>query len=116
MQSLRSQTGLDTIETKFNNLARIQYQGLVPYLDQGLSVKDIAGSYMSKMAQMLELNPASITIDNNKIQKALTGEKLKPLYEFEMDLRNDPEWQFTNNARDEASNYAYTILRDFGLI
>jgi len=116
LQSLRSQTGLDTIETKFNNLARIQYQGLVPYLDQGLSVKDIAGSYMSKMAQMLELNPASITIDNNKIQKALTGEKLKPLYEFEMDLRNDPEWQFTNNARDEASNYAYTILRDFGLI
>jgi hypothetical protein len=116
LQSLRSQTGLDTVETKFNNLARIQYQGLVPYLDQGLSVKDIAGSYMSKMAQMLELNPASITIDNNKIQKALTGEKLKPLYEFEMDLRKDPEWQFTNNAREEASQYAYTILRDFGLI
>ena len=116
LESLRSQTGLDTVETKFNNLARVQYQGLVPYLDQGLSVKDISSSYMSKKAQLLELNPAEITINDNDIQRALTGEKLKPLYEFEMDLRKNPQWEYTNNAREEASSYAYTILRDFGLI
>lgn len=116
LQSLSSQTGLETIRTKFNNLARVQYQGLVPYLDQGLSVKDISSSYMSKKAQLLELNPAEITINDTDIQRALTGEKLKPLYEFEMDLRKNPQWEYTNNAREEASGYAYTILRDFGLI
>jgi len=116
LQSVRSQTGLDTVESKFNNLARIQYQALVPYLDQGLSVKDIADSYKNKKAQLLELNPASVTIRDSDIQRALTSEKLKPLYEFEMDLRKNPAWERTNNAREEASQYSYTILRDFGLI
>jgi hypothetical protein len=116
LQSLRSQTGLDTISSKFNNLARIQYQGLAPYLDQGLTVRDISNSYISKKAQLLELNPAEITINDSDIQRALTGQSLKPLYEFEMDLRKNPQWEYTNNAREEASSYAYTILRDFGLI
>ena len=115
--SVSSKNGLENVQTKINNLAKVKYRALTPYLDQGLTVKDIANEYVAKKAQLLELNPAAIRIDADPdIQSALTGESLVPLYQFEKSLRKNPQWQYTNNAREEASNYALTILQDFGLM
>lgn len=117
LDSVTSKNGLENVQTKINNLAKVKYRALTPYLDQGLTVKDIANEYVSKKAQLLELNPAAIRIDADPdIQSALTGDTLVPLYQFEKSLRKNPQWQYTNNAREEASNYALTILQDFGLI
>lgn len=115
--SVSSKNGLENVQTKINNLAKVKYRALTPYLEQGLTVKDIANEYVSKKAQLLELNPTAIRIDSDPdIQGALTGDALVPLYQFEKSLRKNPQWQYTNNAREEASNYALTILQDFGLI
>jgi hypothetical protein len=38
-----------------------------------------------------------------------------PLYEFEKALRKDSRWQYTNNAKNEVSNMALRVLKDFGL-
>jgi len=38
------------------------------------------------------------------------------LYQFEMGLRKNPQWQYTNNARSEASSYALSVLQDFGIV
>lgn len=116
IDSLTTADGLKNIETKFNNLARVKYRALVPYLDQGLSVRDIASEYMSKKAQLLELNPAQVQLTDPDIQAAFTGESLVPLYQFEMGLRKNPQWQYTNNARSEASSYALSVLQDFGIV
>ena len=115
--SVSSKNGLENVQTKINNLAKVKYRALTPYLEQGLTVKDIANEYVNKKAQLLELNPNAIRIDADAdIQGALTGDALVPLYQFEKSLRKNPQWQYTNNAREEASNYALTILQDFGLI
>lgn len=115
--SVSSKNGLENVQTKINNLAKVKYRALTPYLEQGLTVKDIANEYVAKKAQLLELNPTAIRIDSDAdIQGALTGDALVPLYQFEKSLRKNPQWQYTNNAREEASNYALTILQDFGLI
>lgn len=116
LNSIGEKDGLQNILTKFNNLARVKYAALTPYLDQGLSVRDIANEYIQKKANLLELNPASITLDDSDIQSALTGGTLTPLYQFETQLRKNPKWQYTNNARELASSYATTVLQDFGLI
>jgi hypothetical protein len=117
LDSVSSKNGLENTQTKITNLAKVKYRALTPYIDQGLSVKDIANEYVARKAQLLELNPAGIRIDNDPdIQGALTGDALIPLYQFEKSLRNNPQWQYTNNAREEASNYALTILQDFGLM
>lgn len=115
--SVSSKNGLENVQTKINNLAKVKYRALTPYLEQGLTVKDIANEYVAKKAQLLELNPTAIRIDSDPdIQGALTGDALVPLYQFEKSLRKNPQWQYTNNAREEASNYALTILQDFGLM
>jgi hypothetical protein len=115
--SVSSKNGLENVQTKINNLAKVKYKALTPYLDQGLTVKDIANEYVAKKAQLLELNPTAIRIDSDPdIQGALTGDALVPLYQFEKSLRKNSQWQYTNNAREEASNYALTILQDFGLM
>lgn len=117
LDSVSAKNGLENVQTKINNLAKVKYRALTPYLDQGLTVKDIANEYVSRKAQLLELNPNAIRIDvDPDIQGALTGESLVPLYQFEKSLRKNPQWQYTNNAREEASNYALTILQDFGLM
>lgn len=116
LNSVSQKDGLQNIQTKFNNLARVKYAALTPYLDQGLSVRDIANEYISKKANILELNPAGITLDDSDIQSALTKDKLVPLYQFETQLRKNPQWQYTNNARELASSYATNVLQDFGLI
>ena len=117
LDSVSAKNGLENVQTKINNLAKVKYRALTPYLDQGLTVKDIANEYVSRKAQLLELNPNAIRIDADPdIQGALTGESLVPLYQFEKSLRKNPQWQYTNNAREEASNYALTILQDFGLM
>ena len=38
------------------------------------------------------------------------------LADFDKLLRSDPRWGQTNNAKEEASKYAYDILKDFGLM
>ncbi len=116
LNSVGQKDGLQNILTKFNNLARVKYAALTPYLDQGLSVRDIANEYIQKKANILEMNPAGITLDDSDIQSALTGNNLVPLYQFETQLRKNPKWQYTNNARELASSYATTVLQDFGLI
>jgi len=116
LNSISQKDGLQNTLTKFNNLARVKYAALTPYLDQGLSVRDIANEYISKKANLLELNPAGITLDDSDVQSALTGSALTPLYQFETQLRKNPKWQYTNNARELASSYAITTLQDFGLI
>jgi len=115
LESVTSANGLENVKTKINNLAQVKYRALTPYLNQGLTVKDIASEYISRKAQLLELNPTAIRIDTDPdIQSALSGDALVPLYQFEKSLRQNPLWAKTNNAREEAFNYVNTILQDFG--
>jgi hypothetical protein len=71
------------------------------------------------MAEVLELNPKDIDALDPTVQTALKNNGNKGtmnLTDFDRMLRNDPRWARTRNAREEASRYAYEVLKDFGLM
>lgn len=114
--SIRDKTGLDNAQNRIVSIAKAAYPALIPYIDQGLSVRDVASQYIAKKASVLELSPDAVSLNDEDIKSVLQGEKLRPLFDFERDLRKNPLWQYTNNAREEASGFASMVLKDFGLI
>lgn len=113
INALTDKNALETTKLKIQNTAKVRYQNLGQYLDQGLTVRDIASQYINKMANVLEVNPDTIKLDDRYIESALSN--LPNFNDFNKMLRNSPQWQYTTNAREEAASYANKILQDFGL-
>jgi hypothetical protein len=113
IEGLSNKNSLEIAKTKIQNTAKVRYQNLGQYLDQGLTVKDIASQYINKMANVLEINPDTIKLDDRYIDSALST--LPNFTDFNKTLRSSPQWEYTTNAREEAAGYANKILQDFGL-
>lgn len=98
------------------------FPGLAEQIKGGMSVMDIADPYRQSMARILEVNGESITLDDQTVRGALSkvGEDGKagtmPLWEFENQLRKDPRWLKTNNARQGLNSVGRGVLKDFGLV
>jgi hypothetical protein len=90
-------------------------------LDAGMTVMDMAGTYINSMSSLLEINPADIDLFDPKIRKALGAKgkdgkpEMKTIWEFEENLRRDPRWLKTNNARESIMSAGRQVLNDFGL-
>lgn len=89
----------------------------------GLMVRDIASPYMESMGRILEVNSAELDLYDPTIRKALTsinGEsgkaESKPLWQFEEELRKDPRWLKTNNARESINGVAHDVLKSWGFV
>lgn len=107
---------LDNIVNKLNTIAKVTYPGLTPYIDAGLTVKDVASQYMAKKSQILEVPIEMLNVFDKDISRALTGQSMMNLNDFEVSLRNNPLWQFTKNAREKAASTVNNILSRFGLV
>jgi hypothetical protein len=83
-------------------------------LDEGLDLANIYAPYRTRMANLLELTPDAISLDDPLLRSAYGQDKEMSLYDFQRAVRKDPRWQYTDNAREEVSNVALTVLRDFG--
>jgi hypothetical protein len=71
------------------------------------------------MGQILEMPDNAINPFDSHIQKALRNDGktgVMSITDFQKALKNDPRWATTKNAREEASGYANSILRSFGLL
>jgi len=91
-------------------------------LDAGQTVADLAAPYMQSMSQILELPAGSVNLFDPTIRKALqnkdktTGANaVKPLWQFENDLRSDNRWKGTQNAQNSLMQVAHQVLADFGV-
>ena len=88
----------------------------------GYNVRDLASGYIYTMAQELEIDPQSISLDDQYLRSALTGvdEKGNPrpksLWEFQRELRNDPRWINTTKAQNQVSSIASGVMEMFGLV
>lgn len=82
----------------------------------GVDLATIYSPYKSILAQTLEINPNSITLDDPTLRMAIGPDKEMSTYEYQRQLRKDNRWQYTNQAREEASNVARTVLKDFGFM
>lgn len=116
---------IDGFESYVRGMAKSSFPGLpeslTKQLDAGMNLADIADPYKQTMAQVLELNPDSIDMFDPTIRKALqaTGPDgkptSKPMWQFEQELKQDPRWMQTDNARDSLMTAGQQVLRDFGL-
>lgn len=108
-------------ESKLREQAKATYSFWAKQIDAGQSVSDLASPYMQSMAQILELPPGSINLFDPKIKQSLqfrdSGGKsvVKPLWQFENEMRNDPRWLKTNNAQNSLMQVAHQVLSDFGV-
>lgn len=100
--------------------AELNFPTYAAQIKAGMSVKDIAQTYMQSMADTLELNPDSIKLDDKMIRQALTYKNKdgKPealsQTDFEIMARQDPRWRKTQNAQDHVFAVASQVLKDFG--
>jgi hypothetical protein len=85
------------------------------FLDQGLNLADVYKPYKNVMANVLELTPDSIKLNDPILRQAYAGDKEMSLFDFQRALRKDPRWQYTDNAREDVSNALLGTLRDFGV-
>ena len=107
---------IDSVKTKIRAQAKEVYKPLASFIDQGGSVKDIADQFNSLNQKYLETYTPT-DVFNPDIQKGLMGDgkSIMNMNDYIKMLKAKPEWAMTVNAREEAANYANTILRNFGL-
>jgi hypothetical protein len=85
-------------------------------LDLGVDLDTVYQPYKNIMYQVLEVNPETIGVNDATLRKAIGPDKEMSLYEWQDYLKQDPRWQYTNNAREAAYDSAKTVLKDFGMI
>lgn len=83
-------------------------------LAEGTDLDTIYAPYRGVMSSVLEVSPDSIKLNDPVLRTAIGPDKEMPIYEFQRALRKDARWQYTNNAREEVSDVALKVLRDFG--
>jgi hypothetical protein len=113
--SINKGESIDTYKKMIRDVAKIGMpQNIASLLDNGVDLDAIYSPYKNVMASVLEINPESITLSDPVLRSAITGEKELPIYEFQRQLRKDSRWQYTNQAKEEVSDVALKVLRDFG--
>ena len=118
IKSIQPGASVAAQQTTLKNLAKIHYKSLASAIDSGVTIRDIANQFGQLNQKYLEtVTPADPM--SSDIQKALTGGKdggLMNMSDYTAYLKSKPEWAKTQNAHEEASNYATTILKQFGFI
>lgn len=116
----RGDDSVDGWEQLMRARAKAQFPHLASQIDAGMSVRDIADPYIATYAQTLEVPETSLTLSDPRIQQALNQRNpdgtavTKPMWKFQRELKDDPRWDKTTNARTEASSVLHQIGKDFG--
>lgn len=110
---------LDGEKASIKELSKSFYKNLAVEIDRGVKVSDVAKQFASYKSKILETPSDAIDVFDKDIQDALhnnNGQGVMSFTDFQIKMRKDPRWSKTQNAREEASNYATDILRSFGLM
>lgn len=115
-------TTLQALETSVRALAAAKYSSFADQIRAGQNVMDLAQPYISSVAQILEVPSTDVDLNNRWVAKAMTAKQTTglttgaqyPLWQFENDLRSDPLWKQTNNARESMFSVAHKVAQDWG--
>jgi hypothetical protein len=112
---------LSDIQEKIRRDSASAYPIFADDINKGTSVDALASAYKSSMANILEIDADTISYTDPTFRRALqyvgTDGKpaLKPIWQFESELRQDPRWDLTDNARATADSLSLKVLRDMGV-
>lgn len=120
---LTGEIGTADVQRQQRYLAGQKYGHLDNLLEQGLTLQDIASSYQTSAAKLLEVDPNTIDMSAADYEVALNfGEEGKKRMmtsgEWDRLLRTESKygWEKTNNAKQEARGLASSLVQAFGRI
>jgi len=82
-------------------------------LAQGVDLRTVAQPYITAAAEVLELQPDAIKVNDSTIQAGLQNGGMN-IFDYKKLLKKDNRWQYTKNAEQDVSSATMRILRDFG--
>lgn len=107
--------------------AQSMFPAFEAMIQQGMTTGQIAAPYLAAQSQLWEIDPNKIDLFDPNLRAALQATSttmgtdqngnpvVMPLDKFETQLRKNPKWLQTNNARESMMGAAKGILSDFGL-
>lgn len=120
----RIQQGHDTVDgfdAVMKARAKAAYPQFADQLDGGQTLAQIADPYMATMAKTLEIPQTEVKLTDPMIRKALSVKDPKtgamtsqPLYDFEHQLKDDPRYDKTDQAKTDAYSLLAQIGKDWG--
>jgi hypothetical protein len=102
--------------------AKSRFPSLAAQIDAGQTVRSIADPYIQTQAQLLEVAPGTISLQDGLVKKGLSQRDSKgqlglmPLWQYEQQVKSDPRWDKTKNARQAYESMAHQIGRDWGFV
>jgi hypothetical protein len=119
---VQGNTTSDTYVNQLKSWAKSAFPALAKEIDSGMTVHQLADPYVQSMSQLLEVDPGSLSLYTPAIRRALQGTqdpKTKDrvtmnLSDFEDQVRGDPRWAYTQNAKDTMSSALLKLGADFG--
>jgi hypothetical protein len=109
------------LRNNLRDLAKVSYAPFADLLDRGVSVETIFSPYQQIASRVLEKAPDQVAfLDGNGVPtqfaSALMGEKPMSLTDWITKLKSDDKygWQFTNEAKQQASNLVMDLEKKFG--
>lgn len=115
--------GINGVKEQLRNMyLKGMYPAWAKQISEGFDPSEIAAPYKQTMAGLLEIgNENDVSLDDPLMKRGLQGidengqPTTVPLWKFEQQVRNDPRWQYTNNAKAAYSSAADSLLTMFGL-
>jgi hypothetical protein len=117
------ETTPEDIQKQIRDTAKSAFPAYGDGIDRGISVASQVSSKINSMANLLEKDANTISLNDPVIRQAAqyvdpaTGKPaIMPDWMFENNVRKMPEWGKTNNAIGKFSSLMSTSLSDMGLI
>lgn len=119
----RGVTTLEGEEAKIRAQAAAKYSAYGDQIKAGQNLMDLAAPYIKSTATILELPETDVDVFDSHVSKAMMAKPAAgaaqgtqmPLWQYENDLRSDPLWKKTNNAREGIMTVAHQVAKDFGM-
>jgi hypothetical protein len=102
---------------EMRNQAMDLYKPFAESIKQGRTLYEITNNYRTKMSDLLEVDPENLSWKDimNKVIDPTTG-NARMLSDFTKQVKQDPLWQYTKNAKETYSNMAVDLMKQFGFM
>ena len=93
------------------------YKPFASSLKEGRSLYEVTNSYRNQMATLLEVDSTNVTWKDlmAKVVDPTTG-NARTFADFNKQVKQDPLWQYTKNAKETYSNTALDLMKQFGFM
>ena len=102
---------------EMRNQAMDLYKPFAESIKSGRTLYEITNNYRTKMSDLLEVDPENLSWKDmmNKVIDPTTG-NARMLSDFTKQVKQDPLWQYTKNAKETYSNMAADLMKQFGFM